>query len=493
MKTEFSKLRSFFWPVHKHELIKFVPMLALFFFISFNYHLLRITKDTLIITAPQSGAETIPFLKVWGILPAAIFLTFLFTKLSNRFNREKLFYVMMSIFLSFYIIFILFLYPNRELLYLHNTANYLYKILPIGFKGFIEIIRYWPYSLFYIMSESWSTIVFSILLWGFANDVIKVSEAKRFYALFGIGINSSGIFAGKCVHYITNKNNLINILHQTNLWDQSLLILIILILFFSLISCMIYRFLHTNIFPQRSSFPTKEKKPKMSLMKNISYIINSKYLFAIALIVLSYNLIINMTEILWKSQVKELFPSPREYTKYMSNVTFYIGMIATFASYFLSGNIIRKFGWKKTALITPIIITITGIGFFYFIFLNQAFPKILLFGKTPLILAVFFGTMQNILSRGSKYTVFDDTKEMAFIPLSPENKIKGKSAIDGIGSRLGKSGGSILIQLLLLIFATPAASVIYIAGIIFFTIPFWIRSINRVEKIFQKETSLSKV
>ena len=107
--SEFSRIRSFLWPIYRHELIKFVPMLVLFFLISFNYHLLRIIKDPLIITASQSGAEVIPFLKVWAMLPTAIFLTFLLTRLSNRFNREQLFYVIISIFLKTPFIFIYFM------------------------------------------------------------------------------------------------------------------------------------------------------------------------------------------------------------------------------------------------------------------------------------------------------------------------------------------------------------------------------------------------
>ena len=63
-KTDFGKLRSFFWPVHTYELKKLLPMFIMFLFISFNYTILRDTKDTLVVTS--SGAETIPFLKVWG-------------------------------------------------------------------------------------------------------------------------------------------------------------------------------------------------------------------------------------------------------------------------------------------------------------------------------------------------------------------------------------------------------------------------------------------
>ena len=61
-KVEFSKFRAFFWPIYSYELKKLIPMLLLFFFILFNYTVLRDTKDTLIVTAPNSGAEAIPFL-----------------------------------------------------------------------------------------------------------------------------------------------------------------------------------------------------------------------------------------------------------------------------------------------------------------------------------------------------------------------------------------------------------------------------------------------
>jgi AAA family ATP:ADP antiporter len=476
-----------------------VPMLFLFFFISFNYHLLRITKDALIITAPEAGAETIPFLKVWAILPSAIFMTFLFTKFSNRFNRENIFYMMITIFLIFFAVFILFLYPNREFLNLDSFANFLQSVLPKGFKGFIAIVRYWSYSLFYVMSESWSTIMVSLMLWGFANDTTKIPDAKRFYPLFGIGINLSGIFAGQTVSYISSKKtSFLFFLNEKALWDQTLISVITLVLFCGVISMLIYKWLHLNIFKERSSFFYKNgKKSKMSLKENLKYISKSKYLLSIALIVLSYNVIINLTEVLWKSQLRELFPSPQEYTAYMSKITFFIGLLATFASFFFTGNFIRKFGWKSTALLTPFIIILTGIGFFYFLFLRQFAAPIVIFGMTPLALTVFFGSAQNILSRASKYTVFDDTKEMAFIPLSPENRIKGKSAIDGIGSRLGKSGSSLVIQCLLMVFATPIACAPIISIVVFAVVPFWIVKVNYLNKKFldltqEKETIKSE-
>ena len=62
------------------------------------------------------------------------------------------------------------------------------------------------------------------------------------------------------------------------------------------------------------------------------------------------------------------------------------------------------------------------------------------------MLAVVFGTAQNIMSKSAKYSLFDPTKEMAYIPLDQESKVKGKAAIDVVGARLGKSGGSLVQQ-----------------------------------------------
>ncbi|MGM0439978.1 MAG: Npt1/Npt2 family nucleotide transporter [Chlamydiota bacterium] len=507
-ETEFSKIRSFLWPIHRSELFKFIPMLILFFLISFNYHLLRIAKDALIITAPQSGAETIPFLKVWAILPTAIALTFFFTHLSNRFNRENIFYVIMGVFLGFFALFILVLYPYRENFHLHSLADTLQGILPQGAKGFIAIIRYWSFSLFYVMAESWSNIMLSLLLWGFANDVTSVKEARRFYALFGIGINSSGILAGR-IDVILQKainskalyhSRLLTYLGGDNLWDKTLILFVVLILLCGIAAVIIYRLLHLTIFTERKNLfaasddqPSTKVKAKMSIRANLAYIAKSKYLIFIAAIVLSYNFVIASTEVLWKSQMKELFPSPGDYTHYMSQVTFYVGILATLGSFFVSGNLIRRCGWRVAALATPAIIMVTGVGFFYFLFLKQYSPgansAIAILGMTPLALTVFFGSLQNCLSRAAKYTVYDDTKEMAFIPLSPEARLKGKAAIDGIGSRLGKSGSSLLMQGLLMIFATPSACVPFIAGIICVVVPGWMMSVNGLAKRFTAMTS----
>jgi AAA family ATP:ADP antiporter len=99
-------------------------------------------------------------------------------------------------------------------------------------------------------------------------------------------------------------------------------------------------------------------------------------------------------------------------------------------------------------------------------------------------MCVFFGSLQNCLARASKYTVFDATKELAFVPLNKESKLKGKAAIDGVGSRLGKSGGSLMHQSLLMVFGTVTLSTPYVAALLLGAIGVWISAVRALGKRF---------
>jgi len=506
MDSDFGKIRSILWPIRRDELTKFIPMMFLFFLIAFNYHIFKILKDTLIVTAPKSGAEAIPFLKVWAILPSAIILTFLFTKLSSKFNRENIFYVIMSIFLGFFAIFIFVLYPNIEIFNLNSAADFLTAKLPLGFKGFISMIRYWHFSLFYIMAESWSTIMLSLLLWIFVVDVLSISEAKRYYSLLGVARNAAGVISGFLGQSLATQalstssvHSLATFCGSKTPWDQALLIFILIAILCGFIIMSLYRYLHVYFYPKRyllgGDIKTKGKQ-KVSFIKSITYAVKSKYVLFITLIVLSYNVLINLVEVLWKSQIKELYPSSSAFTAFTSKITIITGAVAVFSSLFISGNSIRRLGWRFTALVTPLALMLSGFGFFYFIFMKKyaenANIAITIFGLSPLVLAVMFGAVQDVFSRALKYTVFDETKEMAFIPLSAEEKLQGKSAIDGIGSRLGKSGSSLILQVLLMFFSTTLGASPIIFGIIILIFPVWIVSINKLAKRFEEKSKIAQ-
>jgi AAA family ATP:ADP antiporter len=107
-------------------------------------------------------------------------------------------------------------------------------------------------------------------------------------------------------------------------------------------------------------------------------------------------------------------------------------------------------------------------------------------------IAVIFGTIQSLLSKTSKYALFDPTTQMAYIPLDDESKVKGKAAIDVLGSRIGKSGGSLIQQGLVFVFgniinAAPVVGVVYYSVLVA-----WMSAAGRLSGLFQAQTEMDK-
>ncbi len=488
LNQNFGRLRAFLWPIHKHENRKIIPMLLMALLISFNYNILKTAKDTVIITAKGSGAETIPFIKVWVLLPMALLFTYIFAKLSSKVSREKVFYIIVSLFLSFYFLFITVLYPARDFLHPHLIADHLETLLPIGCKGFIALFRNWTFTTYYVMAELWSNIILSLLFWGFANEISNVTEAKRFYGLLGIGLNIAGIFSGQISIFFSGDTLYKLFPLSSDPWQHTLILLNSTVIICGLAIIAIFRWLHTHDVIKDSICPIKNPKSKikMSLTETFRYLAKSRYLMYIACIVVAYSLVINLVEVLWKSELRLLFPNPNDYNIHINKVTSAVGIIATLGSLCVSGQAVRKCGWTFTALITPIFLGVATLGFFFFFFMKVHFFDLSfgLLGVSPLLMLVLFGSLHNTLSRSAKYTVFDTTKEIAFIPLSRECKLKGKAAIDGVGSRLGKSGGSLIYQILLMIFSTLPLCAPYISVLVLVAIISWIFAAKALGKQF---------
>lgn len=492
VKPEFSRWRAFFWPVHGFELKKIIPMFLMFFFISFNYTILRDTKDTLLVTS-SAGAEAIPFIKFWGVVPAAIIFTLIYAKLSNMLSRENLFYVTILPFLIFFGLFVTVIYPNMSALQPNALADSLRASLPAGATGLVEAIRNWPFGLFYILAELWGSVVLSLLFWAFANDTTKVSEAKRFYALFGLGANLALLVSGPTIVLVSNIRDTLPA--GVDAWQVSLNYLMSFVVVAGIAVIATYWWINRYVltdtrFFDPSEVKARKTKPKMGILESVSFLARSKYILCIATLVIAYGICINLVEVTWKSQLKLQYPNQNDYSRFMGYFSFCTGAVTIFMMLFVGGNAMRK-SWGFAAMFTPIVLLITGTAFFSFVLFKGSLTGLIsVLGTTPLFLAVIFGAAQNIMSKSAKYSLFDPTKETSYIPLDPESKIKGKAAIDVIGARLGKSGGSLIQQGLLLLCGSLSAITPYIAVILFFFIAVWILAVRSLSKQFQQLTAV---
>ena len=121
----------------------------------------RDTKDTLVVS--NCGAEAIPFLKLYAVMPCATAFIVIYSKLSNVLGKQALFYVTLIPFFIFYGIFAFVLFPMRDVIHFPLAEG------AIGAGGALgkamNLLRYWSFSLFFVVSELWASAGVPLLFW----------------------------------------------------------------------------------------------------------------------------------------------------------------------------------------------------------------------------------------------------------------------------------------------------------------------------------------
>jgi AAA family ATP:ADP antiporter len=484
-------LKNIIWPIENHELKKFLPMTFMMMCILFNYAVLRSIKDSLIVVT--IGAEAIGFMKLYVVLPSAIIAMIAYAKLCNVMNSKNVFYTIVLFFIAYFLIFALVLYPHPELV--HPNAETIERLSTEydRFKWFIKIIGKWSYASFYVMAELWGAIMVALLFWQFANSIIKTEEAKRFYSMFGLLGNIGLPIAGLVLGVKMTSDSFLGININPTIATTQIKVLIT-----ALSACLImlaYYYVNEVVlvdpaYQPQGSIKSKKSKTKLSLGESFKLIFSSKYLGMIAILIFAYGVSINLVESVWKAKAKELYATTEQYQEFMG----YFQTMQGFGSMvfmIIGSNILRSVSWKIAAMLTPLMVLLTGLGFFGFIFFDKVIALYVasFCSAGPLALAVSIGTWQQVLAKGTKYSLFDSTKEMAYIPLDDELKSKGKAAVDVVGGRLGKSGGAAITSTFFLLFPQLGFSdaIPYFAVIFFVVVMFWLYSVGSLSSLYTKK------
>lgn len=474
---------------------KILPLGLMFFCILFNYTILRDTKDVLMVTAPKSGAEAIPFIKTYVNLPMAISFTAIYTQLCDRLDQRKVFYVCTIPFLFFFGMFAMVIYPNNHLLHPHKLIDNFAAYLPSGFSAPLSVLRNWSFALFYVMAEMWGSVVLSLLFWGLANEVTTINEARRYYPLFGMGANVALIISGQYIKWVSRLRA--NLPGSIDAWGMSLKYLMGAVAASGSLMLATYNHLQKHVVknPGNINKPCGlqkcTRKDKIGLYESAKFIFKSSYIRELATLVICYGMCINIVEVSWKSKLKQAFPNPNDYGAFMGNFSSATGAV-TLIMMFIGRTVFQKFGWRNAALVTPAMIGITSLSFFALqVFSSTLSPIFSAIKTTPIIVAVFVGAAQNIMSKSCKYSFFDPCKEMAYIPLDQDSKTKGKAAVDVVGNPLGKSGGSLIQQILIFSVGNLVTATPYLACILSVLLFCWFKAVNSLGRKFENKIEKS--
>lgn len=489
---EFGKWRSRLWPIHSYELKKVLPLFFMFFCISFVYTILRDAKDAITVAGSASGSEVIPFLKLYGTVPAAIVFMVMYSKASNILSKPKLFYASILPFIAFFVLYPVLIAPYRDILHPTTSADAFQALLPNGLRGLADCYRNWTGSLFYIIAELWGSVALSLLFWGFVNDIAKVSEAKRFYAVLGIGANVALMCSGPYIVLVTAMKE--SMADPQAAWMLSLYMLMGMATLMGLAVMGVYKWMQNNVLTDPRLYDVtqvkqKKSKPKLGLVESFKFLLTSKYILCLAMMVIGYGISINLVEVTWKGQLKQYCPDEISYMNFMGKFSFVTGLVTVFMMLFVGGNSMRTMGWRFTALITPVALVATGAVFFLLVINKETVSSSFAISTAAVLsLSVMVGAAQNIMSKSCKYSCFDPAKEIAFIPMDQETKVKGKAAVDVVGARLGKSGGALLQQVLFGLCGGLAGAVPFIGIILAVVSVGWFMSVNSLAKQYAAAT-----
>ena len=171
---------------------------------------------------------------------------------------------------------------------------------------FAKLLANWTSSVYYVIAEVYSSVSVGILFWQYANDVVSVDQARRFYPLFAQMSGVAPIVAGQyVVRYASRSKD----------FGESLKRVTRLITFSGVMICLFYGW--SNAYIERTEAKAeagvaangvaggggsdaspaaqskrgkekKKKKAKMTMVESARFLASSEYLRLIATLVLGY-------------------------------------------------------------------------------------------------------------------------------------------------------------------------------------------------------------
>jgi len=306
----------------------------------------------------------------------------------------------------------------------------------------------WTYSLFYAIADISGNILLTFAFWQLVNQITtSKADAGRLYPIYGMYGNIAGIVSagmlGRVLDYF-----FVGATRATVIRARIFAVAIALSITIALYLVLYHYFLD----PSEREAPVQQKsKPKVSFSESARLLLGSPYLFCIAMMTLCYGVSVNLVEVTWKECIKAGSSNPKEFMEFFDNL--YVAMgIVTFLTGIVGTGVARRLGWLGQAIATPVMLAITGLLFYLFAIFSS--PHLLGTDSTraiiaamlgdPIFLAMYLGAAQNVLSKASKYSMFDPAQQMTYAVLPIDVRTVGKAAVDVIGGRFGKSGGALI-------------------------------------------------
>jgi AAA family ATP:ADP antiporter len=458
-------LKDCFFPFcTKQEGAIFFKNVILMSCILINVNIVRIIKDSYVTT--MLGAEAISLCKLLGELPFSVLFFFVYSKLSNIMNTERLCRCTMLTFLTILIILPFLFFQFNHLVTLQEATKITIGKNSPSLKWLVFTFGNWPYVTYFVLAEMWPIIAYSVLFWQFMNKFNNPSESAKQYISYNLYGQTSMILSGIIVNFFIKNQTFLTVIvkkilspvHESDL-KIKVLTLIVFILGITAIllhlKCEEY-YKNRKLLNLGKKGKNADDKFNFTIIEGFRSLIGSSQIRNIIFIVFGYGFTVTLMHLTWLSALQYRYPSPIEFMKFQAYLNYWTGILTILIAIF-GRKIVDIFGISFAAKFTPIVTLVPGI-IFYIACSSYNYSM----NTTMILYAVLIGSVQYVFVRASKYVLFDSTKERLYTLIkSEEIKTKGKVLADMLSFKFGKALASFTLAAPLII--SPKQSYVTIA------------------------------
>ncbi|MBI5186534.1 MAG: MFS transporter [Nitrospinae bacterium] len=244
-----------------------------------------------------------------------------------------------------------------------------------------------------------------IQFWIFANHLFSTREAKRLFGLIGTGGVLANMLGGMAVQWFVEDGGVENMLYLVagNL--------------FACILCVFFlaRPGHISFIEETGEprHPAKAEKETSASKGVFSDIVKSDLLLGIAGIVIITKLVTNITDYQFKMAIRATYDET-QLAYFLGGFYMWIGSIASAMQLLFTGRLLQRFGILFAVILLPACLLAASLGILLTPYLF--WPVIMLKASDSMF----------------RYSIYDSTFQLFFLPVSPKLRSRAKSAIEGI-------------------------------------------------------------
>lgn len=389
------------------EFKKFFSMGFIFSLIIGSYWTLRTLKNGIFNNLVDS--DSLPWAKTASLL--VLFpIVIAYTKLLDRYSREKMFYILPTIYglatLFFGVAFYFAQAPTAVIEARTGIAYLATKVLAYAW---------------YVFVESYGSLVVA-LFWAFATDVTGPDSAKRGFP-FVVALGQVGGILGPLVLKLPKIFK----------WSTSAVPVLICSAFTLWVVFAFRNFIATTpkslLASYGSQAAAKHHEEEPGFFEGLRLLLSHWYLLGIFFVIFIYEFIVTVFDFNFQSQAYQFYGDTPEYTAYLGTYASSVNLVTLLCLLLGVSNVTRILGVGVSLALMPIIV---GGALFGFVTVNS--------------LNFLFALM--VGSKAINYALNGPAMKQLYIPTSHDARFKAQAWIETFGSRLSKEGGSIFNMLL---------------------------------------------